>query len=74
MEDAWYANELRRRIAAARAKGQVALADQAQATLDAIWQDLIPTLNDYRPPYEQMMACRAKLAAAILTLPPGKTK
>jgi hypothetical protein len=72
MEDAWYVDELRRRIAAARQAGQAAAADQAQAALDTIWREVFPTLNHYNPPYERMMASRAQLAAAIVSLPPVK--
>lgn len=68
MEDAWYVNLLRTKIALARANGRTEAADQAQAVLDAIWTGVFPTLNDYNPGYERMMECRRNVAEAILKI------
>jgi len=69
MEDAWYVNLLRRRIEAARQAGNTEAADKAQAVLDDVWEGAFPTLNDYAPPYETLLECRRRIAAAILSLP-----
>jgi hypothetical protein len=68
MEDAWYVNLLRTRIAQARQKGLAKEADQAQAVLDGIWRDVFPTLNDYAPDFNRLLESRTKVAEAILAL------
>jgi hypothetical protein len=68
MEDAWYVNLLRRRIAAAREKGLTEAADRAQAVLETIWRDVFPTLNNYNPPYAEILAARERVGQAILDL------
>jgi len=47
-----------------------AYADRAQAVLDGIWDRTFPTLNDYAPPYPDVLDCRRRLAEAILPLAP----
>lgn len=68
MEDARYVNLLRRLTAEARAQGRTEQADRARATLERIWDEVFPTLNDYRPEYETIMRCRRQVAEAILAL------
>ena len=68
MEDAWYVNLLRRKIAEARAKNLGEAAEKAQAALDAVWAGTFPTLNDYAPEFSRMLECRAQVAAAILDI------
>jgi len=74
MEDTRYVTLLRARIAEARRAGRAAEADRAEAVLQAIWKDVFPTLNDYNPPYETILASRRKIAEAILALPPAAGK
>lgn len=71
MEDAWYVNLLRKEIAAAEKDGRAEAAKSAQADLDKIWNDVFPTLNDYKPPYETILNCREKIAEQILNLKKG---
>ena len=59
---------LREEIGRARQAGRDTAADQAQAMLDGIWQDVFPTMSHYQPPYERIVECRRKIAEAILTL------
>jgi hypothetical protein len=68
MEDAWYVNLLRQRLAAARAAGRDEAAHRAQAVLDGVWREVFPTLNHYRPSYEAILESRERIAAAILDL------
>ncbi len=68
MEDAWYVNLLRRKIAEARREDLPVAADKAQAVLDNIWAGTFPTLNDYAPEFSRVLECRAQIAAAILDI------
>lgn len=68
IEDHKYVTALRDEIKKAREAGRTAEADGAQATLDRIWRDVFPTLNDYNPPYETILECRRQIAAAIVKL------
>jgi hypothetical protein len=68
LEDADRVNLLRSMIAQARGKGLADAADRAQGTLDGIWRDVFPTLNDYHPPYEKVYASRHAVGQAILDL------
>jgi hypothetical protein len=71
MEDAWYVNLLRKEIATAEKDGRAEAAKTAQAELDKIWNDVFPTLNDYKPPYESILNARGKIAEQILILKKG---
>jgi hypothetical protein len=68
MEDARYVYLLRDLIAQAKKKGLNAQADKAQGVLDAIWKNVFPTLNDYRPEYSLIYDSRQQVAEAIIDL------
>lgn len=68
LEDAEYVRLLRRCIAGARDAGRDVEAERAEALLDALWNDLFPSLNHYNPPYDELMARRDAIARAILDL------
>lgn len=68
LEDARYVNLLRTLIAQAKAKGRAVEASKAEGTLNSIWRDVFPTLNDYRPPYTTVMESRRQVATAIMDL------
>lgn len=72
LEDSAYVKLLRERIAAAQERGETGKAAKAQAVLDGIWNEVFPTLNDYRPSFGTIMESREKVAQAILEL--GETK
>ncbi len=72
MEDAWYVNELRNRIANARDNGNDNAADKAEQVLHNLWQSTFPTLNHYAPPYPSIMHARRTVAETILDLDPRK--
>jgi hypothetical protein len=68
MDDAAYVIKLRELIAAAEKSGHAEAAAQAQATIDDIWSNVFPTLNDYQPPYDKIVECRDRVARAIVAL------
>jgi hypothetical protein len=68
IEDSRYVTLLRQELARVRKKGKKKAADQAEKTLENIWKDVFPTLNDYEPEYNQIYECRRKLADAIIEL------
>lgn len=68
IEDADYVRVLRGLIAEAKAAGKSEAAARAEGVLDSIWEKIFPSLNQYDPPYAELMDARDRVAKAILTL------
>lgn len=68
IEDADYVGLLRALIGKAQAAGLKDAAAKARKVLDGIWADMFPSLNQYDPPYADLMAARGRVADAILAL------
>jgi len=78
IEDADYVRVLRQLITQAKSAGKADAAHRGEAVLQSIWEKTYPTLNQYNPPYAELLDARSKVAAAILALqaelPPPATQ